>query len=525
MKDSILGSARKLMAVSLAGALALGSIGTALAQSPGEDGDKKYGIFGTVVDKGNSQLTVRTRQGEELELAISADTSFRVPGETEADLDSVQEGSRVAVLAQGDADARTALKVMVVPGEPQRHHRVLTVVDISGNTVIAQDAQGNQVEVELDHEVSQDIQGQLVTFIGVASQKSNRFKANAEVKIAQVVERLEAHALKLAERAEAEASAEAKLRLRDNLAQLKARLEASMQKHLDVFTRVIASAPEQSQASLKGALELTLQGYQQALDVLAGAEGSAEARLKLRPAHGTVESVDAAAGGLTIKTDSGATLSLKVDSETEVRLNGQEATLADLEAGTVVSVRYNSETMVAAEVIARARTEARASGVIASVDSASGQVTVELDNGRTIGLRVDTATEIEINGQPATLADLEAGASVKVRYDASTGVALQIEARAEAEAEEDTEDDATARGTVKSVNTLAGQIVIEAEDGTEITLNITSDTETSIDGQAATLAALAAIIGASAEVEYSTETSNALSIEVTGNASSSLGLP
>lgn len=453
MKDSILGSARKAVAVALAGALALGSIGTALAQSPGEEGGKKHGIFGTVVARGDSELTVRTRQGEEVDLAISADTSFRVPGEAEADLSDVPEGSRVAILAQGEADARTALKVMVVPGKPQREHRVLTVVDVSGNTVVAQDSDGNQVEVELDHEVSQDIRGQLVTFIGVASQKSNRFKANAEVKIAQVVERLEAHALKLAERAEAEASAEARLRLRDNLAQLKARLEASMRKHLDVFAEVIARAPEQSQAPLKGALELTLQGYQQALDTLAGAEGSAEARLK--------------------------------------------------------------------------RTEARASGVIASVDSASGQVTVELDSGRTLGLRVDTATEIEINGQPATLADLETGVSVKVRYDASTSVALEIKARAEAD--EDTEDEAKedtkAQGTVKSVNLVSGQIVIEAEDGTEITLNITSDTETSIDGQAATLAALAAIIGASAEVEYSTETGDALSIEVTGNASSSLGLP
>ncbi len=524
MKKSILGNARKAVAVALAGALALGSIGAALAQSPEEEGGKKHGVFGTVVARGDSELTVKTDQGEEVDLAISADTSFRVPGEAEADLSDVPEGGRVAILAQGEADARTALKVMVVPGKPQREHRVLTVVDISGNTVVAQDSDGNQIEVELDHEVSQDIRGQLVTFIGLASQKSNRFKANAEVKIAQVVERLELHARKLATRAEAEASAEARAKLEGNLAQLKARLEASMRKHMDVFAEVIARAPEQSKASLKGALELTLQGYQKALDALAGAEGHGEARLKLRSVHGTVEAVDAGAGELSIKTDRGDTLALKVDSETDIRLNGEEATLADIAAGATASVRYDSETMVAAEVHARTRAEARASGTIASVDSASGQVTVELSSGRAIGLLVEDVTEIEVNGREATLAELEAGASVKVTYDASTGVALEIEARAEAEADEDTED-ARVRGTVKSVNLVSGQIVIEAEDGTEITLNITSDTETAIDGQTATLAALAASIGARVEAEYSTGTSNALSIEVTGNASSSLGLP
>ena len=194
MKEFISRHAKYLVPVATAGILSLGLLGSALAAPPTPDAAAKQGIFGTVTIKGDKSLTVTTNQGEKVVLAIKDDTQFRTPGKAELSFASLAQGSRVAVLAEGPVGAQNALNVLVIASEPQREHRVLTVIETAGKTLVAEDAQGHKITVELDHEASADIKWQLITFIGVKSAQSDRFKANAEVKIEHLLKQLEATA-------------------------------------------------------------------------------------------------------------------------------------------------------------------------------------------------------------------------------------------------------------------------------------------------------------------------------------------
>ena len=63
-------------------------------------------------------------------------------------------------------------------------------------------------------------------------------------KIEQIVKRLEGHVQKVEAEAKGEANAEAKAKKEKHLAHLRARLEAQMQRHLDLMAEIIARAPE-----------------------------------------------------------------------------------------------------------------------------------------------------------------------------------------------------------------------------------------------------------------------------------------
>lgn len=491
-------------------ALIWAGLGSALAAPAAQEA--KEGIFGGVTAKGESSFTVKTNQGATVELAVTTTTQFRVPGQAEASFSDLAVGSRVAVLAQGNA----ALKVMVVPGEPQSEHRLLTVVEVQGKTIVAEDSQGNRVVVELDHEVSPDIIGQLVTFIGEKSEQSDRFKAKAEMKIEQVVKRLETHAKNVEAEVKAEANAEVKAKKERDLVELKARLEANMQQHLNLFAQLIAKAPEQAKASLQAALEMTLKGYQAELEAVGISKADAEAKLKLRTLHGSVEAINLAAGEITVQSHETATISLKVTDDTRIRIGENTGSLADVSIGDQVTVRFASETMVAAEV--RVQVEAKAEGTIKSVDAAAGQVVITLSNGATLALALTSTTVIEVNDQKVTAADLSVGASVEVKYNSKTMTALKIE----------TETMAKVMGTVKSVDAASGTATVLTPEGKEITVQVTDTTRVHIRGLLFGLLGLSA--GMKVEVKYDLATGVAseikaksdgkLTAEVTGTVKS-----
>jgi citrate lyase gamma subunit len=301
-----------------------------------------------------------------VDLAITPDTQFQVPGKEEDSFADIAVGSRVAVLATAESGAQRALKVMLLPGRPQRVHRVLTVTEVSGKTVVAEDAEGNRIEVELEHEPTADIKGQLVTFIGTESQQSNRFKANVEVKIAQIVKRLETQARQLDTEVKGEADATIKARKEKQLADLEALLEANMQRHLDRFAEIIAKAPPQAKASLEAALQATLQGYKAALEGMGEAKADVKERLELRTLHGTVEAINLStgpgstpsigsgqgtpAGEITVKSLGDAEVTLKLSSDTEVFLGQELSQGSEISVGDRVRVSYNKDNMVAAKI-------------------------------------------------------------------------------------------------------------------------------------------------------------------------------
>ncbi len=483
MKRYILNKGKMVALLAIAAIIALSTLGAAFAASPGEDGKAKQGLFGTVKAKSDNSFTLQTSKGDTIELAVTADTKFRMPGEAKASFDDLKLGTRVAVLAETRASAATALKVMPVPGEPQREHRTLAVIEVSGKTVIAEDAKGNRVEVELDQELLGELKGQLMIFIGARSQQSNHFKAHAEVKIGNVVKRLEAHAEKLQAEAKSEANAEVKAKKGRDLVQLRARLETNMQRHLDLFAETIAKAPEQAKPSLEAALEMTLKGYRTALEALGESQAKAKARLELRQAHGFVEEINTETSQMTLRSRVDTTLTLKVTGDTQIRIGEERRGLADISTGDQVVVRYDRETLVATEI--KVKVEAEAEGTIQNIDSARGQLILTLTNGATLTLKLTPDTEIEINDKKATAAALQSNALIEVKYNIKTMEIQEIEAETRGEVE----------GTIKAVDSTSGTVTILTDAGKELTLKITDSTLVKIKGL------LFGVLGVSAGME------------------------
>ncbi len=510
MKDFILNRLKFAAIPIIAGVFAFSAAIPALAGGPAQNASAKHGIFGTVIGKTDTTIIVQTNQGATVELAVDASTRFRVPGEAEADFSDVPDGSRVAILAAGEAEASSALNVTVIPGKPQRRHRVLTVVDFSGNVAIAEDAEGNKVEVELDRQVSGEFKGQVVTFVGGRAEQPNRFRARAEVKIEQVVDRLERHVKNIEAEVKAEARAEVKARKQESLDRIQVRLDANMERHLNLFAQVVADAPDSSRATLEANLEQKRERYEARLETLGRPNVDLGVHLDARLAQGAIARVDAANALIVIETLRGEDLRLVVSRETRIGVNGKPAAFSDISTGDEVTVRYNGRTSAAMEIMIKAEAEAR--GTIESVDAARGTMTIRLPDGGSTEVKVGSDTNVDIGGRQRTEAELRPGATVEVKYNSKTGEAQAVEADANVKI----------KGKVRRVNRVEGTVTITTENGREITIHVSKVT---LVNARRLLSALAEVSeGMEIEADYNLNTGVASELRASTQGDGSAGI-
>jgi hypothetical protein len=183
-----------------------------------------------------------------------------------------------------------------------------------------------------------------------------------------------------------------------------------------------------------------------------------------------VKAINTQANEVTLELRGGATINLKVTGDTKIFVGDKPGNLTNVAVGDEVKVRYNGETLVAAEV--RVETGAEVSGTIKSVDTTSGQLVIALASGATLTLKLTPATEVKVNHKKAASADLKANAMVEVEYNLKTMEAREVEASTRAEV----------KGTVKAVDATAGTVTILAEGGKEVTVKVTSTTKVNIQG-------------------------------------------
>jgi len=490
---------KPMIALSLAGLLALGSIGIASAQTATPNAQAKHGLFGEVTAKDGDSITLKTQKGETVELDVTQQTVVRIPGDADPTFAELAVGSRVAVLASGSGDAQKAERVMVIPARPQYEHRVLTVVDVQGKTVIAEDKDGNQVTITLDHELSSDAKGQMMVFVGPRGADMDKFTAKAEVKISQVMERLQKHAEKLKAEAKAEGRADAKVQKEKALAHVQAVMEANIQRHLDIFAEIIARAPESAKPALMAAMEATINADKRALVALGGKAEQVEQKVQMRRASGVVLNVDAAAKTLTVHLDSGADLSLTVNDATKISVDKKGSTLGDVRPGDRVEVSYNAQTTVAAAI--NVRVEGAIKGAVQEVNAGAGNFITKLPDGATLTLAMTSETIITVDGKKAATTDLKSGQHVSAIYNIRTMTALKVSA----------DNTSEVAGAVQSVDISAGTVTLRAKDGTIVTLKVTGDTKVQIRGLLFGL--LGVSTGMTVKAEYNVTTGEATKIQ------------
>ena len=155
--------------------------------------------------------------------------------------------------------------------------------------------------------------------------------------------------------------------------------------------------------------------------------------------------------------------------------------------------------------------DARVRGTIRAVDLNNHTVAIDPAHGATIVLHTNERTEITRNGEPARLSDLQPGDGAGAGYETRTLLASQIVARGE-------EDSRVARieGVIESVDTAASTLTIVPRSGQALTLQVSPNTQITLDGRPARLDDLSRgfLVGAS----YHTHTLEALRIAAEGLA-------
>jgi hypothetical protein len=439
-------------------------------------------VFGSITAKGEHTITLLGRGGETLVLTVNDRTKYRIPGDADPSFDDLAAGHRVAALVLRQTDGLMALQIMSVPGQPQREHRLLTVVDVAGRTLTAKDAQGNLITVELDSEVSPELKGQIAVFIGEHSQRSNRFKAHAEVKIERVVERLEANAARLRQEAAATRDAEAKSRKEREMAKLEERLDANRQRHLERLEEVIAQVPEEAKDSLRMARERFKEQYAtrlrnmdlekpldqpgrgqrpgiQDMDQPLGGPGgrplpdTGVVKPGPRAVHGVVQAVDASARKISILTVDGTVTTVEMTADAEVLVGERAVPFGDQLRGERVTVHFNrertqldeiklkkeameAEARAQAELEAKAKMEAEArlksevwdvlNGVLMSVEPEEGSLTVGTRDGFIQTIKTGPRPNDNVRASLKGLNSLRPGSDVTIKYRRSGGQIVEL---------------------------------------------------------------------------------------------------
>jgi hypothetical protein len=148
------------------------------------------------------------------------------------------------------------------------------------------------------------------------------------------------------------------------------------------------------------------------------------------PAAGTVVAgrVDSVGSdSITLVKKDGTSVTIGVDSETKVRVDGEAGALSDIQSGYRALVRRASADGNATAIVAHhARTHGRmvVRGIVDSVGSDS--ITLKGRGGATVTIGVTAQTIVRVRGQAGALSDIQAGYRAIVLRAAGTGDALAV---------------------------------------------------------------------------------------------------
>jgi Cu/Ag efflux protein CusF len=195
--------------------------------------------------------------------------------------------------------------------------------------------------------------------------------------------------------------------------------------------------------------------------------------------RGEIRAVDLSNRTVAIHTRRGATVVLNTNESTVITRNGGPARLNDLRQGDGVEAGFDTETLLATQIVARGEVvshEVRIEGVVEAVDTEASTLTIFPREGAAVTLHVSPNTQITLDGRPARLGDLLRGFPVGASYNDANFEALRIAAEGLSEV----------RGIVRDVGLAQGTLTIAVGDRT-LTLFVAPYTSIALNGRPATL--------------------------------------
>ncbi len=258
------------------------------------------------------------------------------------------------------------------------------------------------------------------------------------------------------------------------------------------------------------------------------AEASADADIKTKAEiganldlHGTIKAVDAAKGTMTIVTDNGADVVVKIAPDTTITVDGVGGVLSTvtgvtglgLSVGSRIDGQYDTSTGTVGQL--KSESTVKATGTIKAVDVLSGTITITNQTGTDLALKVESKTRLLGNGSMVTLASLKTlvGSEATVAYSQQSKVIGEMNVRGQAET--------TTRviGTLKAISPAEGTVTIATATSGDVVLKVAADSKVLVGGTVSTLANLAASIGSQVTIEYNVQTKVATSVAAQAQAS------
>ena len=194
---------------------------------------------------------------------------------------------------------------------------------------------------------------------------------------------------------------------------------------------------------------------------------------------GVVQSV--ASDSVTLTRKKGNPVTVQVNGDTKIVVNGKSATLSDVKVGYVALARVTKAGGPAKLLRAHA-VPALGTIVAGQVDSVGGNsITLEKKDGSTVTIGVNADTKIFVGGKAATLAAVETGYVAYVRRTAADGPAAVIRAyEKKAGAHK-----LLVHGVVDSVG--SDSITLKGQGSATLAIHVTAQTIIRVGGQAGQL--------------------------------------
>ena len=442
---------------------------------------ERRGFFGEVTSVEADAIEVLLKAGETLRLRVDVsdpdvikrvDTSDDAAGDV-ALQDLFQVGSRIATLAEMRENEWWAVKLSAVRARAVEAHVTVTVIHVSGTTAITETESGDEVVIELDFEPPEDLEGQVVTFVG-RRLEDRRFRATAAKTVRAIVKRLDKHVQQKQQELDREGDSSPR---RQKLQELKARLERSVVEQMKRFTEVLVKLPPEARPRLENALENLKREFKAALEVVGKPPEERDQLLDHRRLDGIVDGVDVAAGVVSIRTRSDAIIGATVGDETVVKIGRDEGSLESLQDGDRVHVRFGQDGNVTTiQVI----TDVHVKGRIEQIDTEARTVTLALEGGVLLTLDVPEQADLHVGNDQTSFGQVEVGTVLHVTYDSRLLVLRKavLESRAELEFE------------VLKVDREAGTITGRTPDGREHTIKLAGNAKLIVAGRRVGVAAI-----------------------------------
>jgi len=474
------------------------------------------------VDTANGTVTLTTKSGNELVLHLASDSEIKVRG-SNARLTDLAANIGAEVITEFDVQTK-AISELAASADAKAKADVGAKLDISGTIkavdtskgtiTIAADS-GADVVLKIGADAKLQLDGSTSNLLGLGAKIGSRIEGEVDAA---------AHAAAgLRAQAEANVTASGTLKGVDVVKGTITITQAGSDTTLEVASNseVRVNGSLATLASLKALIgaPVTVSFNQQskvASDLNAQAKAEQSATVS-----GVIKAVNPAGGTVTITTSGGQEIVLNVTAASSIVADGTISTLVSLatSVGAQVTAQYNTQMRTATSINAQTQGSAFAavSGTLKAVNVLNNTITITSQAGADVVLNVDAQSRVLLNGSATTLAALATslGSQVSAEYNAQTKMATSVSAQAQVSAS------ATVSGTLKAVNAVAGTITITAQGGSEVVLNVASDTKLAADGAAATLATLATKIGSTVTAEYNAQTKMATSVSAQAQASAS----